>query len=92
MSKEQAVAFFDKLRSDEELKAEAKKLRGLTDRKTVLDGLMKMAEEHGFEIDEASLEAGWGEWKVKIEASGELSDEAMEAVAGGGKVCAPYGS
>jgi predicted ribosomally synthesized peptide with nif11-like leader len=92
MSKDQAVAFFDKLRSDEGLKAEAKKLRGLTDRDAVFSGLMKMATEHGFDLDEASLEAGWDEWKAKIEASGELSDDALEAVAGGSKVCAPYGS
>lgn len=92
MSKDQAVAFFDKLRSDEGLKAEAKKLRGLTDRETVLAGLMKMAQDHGFAFDEASLEAGWEEWRAKITASGELSDDALEAVAGGGKVCAPYGS
>ncbi len=92
MATDQVIVFFEKLRGDEELKGEAKKFRGLTDRKAVLDGLMAMAKEHGFDFDEADLEAGWNEWKAKIEASGELSDEALEAVAGGGKVCAPYGS
>ena len=92
MATDQVMAFFDKLRGDEGLKAEAKKLRGQTDRQAVLGGLMGMAKEHGFDFDEAALEAGWEEWKAKISASGELSDDALEAVAGGTDVCAPYGS
>jgi predicted ribosomally synthesized peptide with nif11-like leader len=83
MSTDQVMAFFDKLRSDEGLKEEAKGIRAGADREVILAALMKMAKEHGFSFDEAALETGWEAWKKKMAESGELSDEALERVAGG---------
>ena len=63
MATDQVMAFFDKLRADEGLKAEAKGIRAGTDRQAILDALMKMAKGHGFTFDEAALETGWEAWK-----------------------------
>jgi predicted ribosomally synthesized peptide with nif11-like leader len=90
MPNAQVMAFFDKLRGDEELKEEAKGIRAGSDREEILSALMKIAQAHGFDFDEASLETGWEAWKKKVADSGELSDEALERVAGG--LLCTYGS
>ena len=64
---------------NKELEAKLMACNGLGDETKVKQAAIKLAKENGIELTEADFE--------KKEATGELSDDELDAVAGGGSNC-----
>ncbi len=80
MSMEEAKKFQKVIVEDDKLKEHFKDLES---RESVLDKALEIASEKGFDVSRADLEELMDELAEKSE---ELGEEALENVAGGGKV------
>src|SRR5262245_23012047 len=77
MAKKEVIQFAQKMETDAELRSKVESVAGST-KEERLAALARVANDAGFEISPAELEAGYGQL-----AAGELGEEALGAVTGG---------
>ena len=73
--------FFEHVLADEKMRSELKAVTAQPPMKVVAD-TVKLARNHGFEFSEETMAALSG---MPMDAEGELTDENLEEVSGGGK-------
>jgi predicted ribosomally synthesized peptide with nif11-like leader len=84
MSIENAKAFYEKVSADDGLRQKIGQL-AKENPKGIEAAIIKTAEENGFVFTEEEMKAFIDEKAKIINSNGELSDNELEAVAGGGK-------
>lgn len=82
MAKENVKLFFEEVEKDAELQA---KFNEITEKynQSILNRLIEMGKEEGFEFTNEDLEAFNKEVILKILEEDELSEDALESIAGG---------
>ena len=83
MSKETVALFFEKVSEDEKLQNQMMKLSEEHEEEAV-QRILALATEHGYPFTLAEWQAYEEELQASLVESGELAEEEMEAVAGGG--------
>src|SRR5690625_2312366 len=85
MSKETVALFFEKVSEDEKLQNQMMKLSEEHEEEAV-QRILALATEHGYPFTLAEWQAYEEELQASLVESGELAEEEMEAVAGGGYI------
>ena len=86
MSKENVKLFFEKMKDDNELKQQLYRLSGES-HEELLEKTIEFAVKNGYEFNREELEQVT---KELVEKSGELSDEEMAEISGGGSLMPLY--
>lgn len=82
MSLENAKAFYQKVKGDQDLQQKIGQF-AKEDPKGIEAIIIKTAKENGFEFTEKEMKTFIAEETAKVNSNGELNDSELEAVAGG---------